>query len=42
MIAFPIDEGLIYTQDIEDEGIMSPAYNVWDVDYSMVSSLFLK
>ena len=42
VIAFPIDEGLIYTQDIEDEGIMSPAYNVWDVDYSKVSSLFLR
>ena len=42
VIAFPIDEGLIYTQDIEDEGIMSPAYNVWDVDYKKVSTLFLK
>ena len=42
VIAFPIDEGLIYTQDIEDEGIMSPAYNVWDVDYKKVQTLFLK
>ncbi len=42
VIAFPIDEGLIYTQDIEDEGIMSPAYNVWDVDYKKVETLFLK
>lgn len=42
VIAFPIDEGLIYTQDIEDEGIMSPAYNVWDVDYTKVSTQFLK
>ena len=42
VIAFPIDEGLIYTQDIEDEGIMSPAYNVWDVDYTKVETLFLK
>ena len=33
VIAFPIDEGLIYTQDVADEGIMSPAYNVWDVNF---------
>lgn len=41
VIAFPIDEGLIYTQDIIKEGIMSPAYNVWDVDYSRLNSKFL-
>ena len=36
VIAFPIDEGLIYIQNIASEGIMSPAYNVWDVDYEKV------
>ena len=41
VIAFPIDEGLIYTQDIVKEGIMSPAYNVWDVDYSKLNNKFL-
>lgn len=41
VIAFPIDEGLIYTQDIVKEGIMSPAYNVWDVDYSKLNKKFL-
>ena len=41
VIAFPIDEGLIYTQDVADLGIMSPAYNVWNVDYSKVERHFL-
>ena len=41
VIAFPIDEGLIFTQDIADEGIMSPAYNIWDVNYSLVNRKFL-
>ena len=41
VIAFPIDEGLIYTQDVADEGIMSPAYNVWDVDYANFDRRFL-
>jgi len=41
VIAFPIDEGLIYTQDITDQGIMSPAYSIWDVDYSNLNRRFL-
>ena len=41
VIAFPIDEGLIYTQDIAEQGIMSPAYNIWDVDYSKHGRRFL-
>lgn len=41
VIAFPIDEGLIYTQDIVEKGIMSPAYNIWDVDYSNLDRRFL-
>lgn len=41
VIAFPIDEGLIYTQDIAQEGIMSPAYDVWNVDYSRFNKKFL-
>ena len=41
VIAFPIDEGLIYTQDIASEGIMSPAYNVWDVNYENFDRRFL-
>ena len=41
VIAFPIDEGLLYTQDVAKEGIMSPAYNIWDVDYSLINRRFL-
>lgn len=41
VIAFPIDEGLIYTQDIVEAGIMSPAYNIWDVDFSQINRYFL-
>lgn len=41
VIAFPIDEGLIYTQDIVEAGIMSPAYNIWNVDYSEMNRRFL-
>ena len=41
VIAFPIDEGLLYTQDVAPEGIMSPAYNIWDVDYEQIDRRFL-
>ena len=41
VIAFPIDEGLIYTQDVTSEGIMSPAYNIWDVNYENFDRRFL-
>lgn len=41
VIAFPIDEGLIYTQDVAPIGIMSPAYNIWNVDYSQVDRHFI-
>ena len=32
VVGFPIDEGVIYVQNHEQPGIMSPAYNVWDFD----------
>jgi len=41
VIAFPIDEGLIYTQNIVEAGIMSPAYNIWDVDFTNINRQFL-
>ena len=41
VIAFPIDEGLIYIQDVDKEGIMSPAYNIYDVDYAVVQKEYL-
>ena len=31
VIGFPIDEGVLYVQHITNAGIMSPAYNVWDI-----------
>lgn len=36
VVGFPIDEGVLYIQNVVDQGIMSPAYNVWNVDYSKV------
>lgn len=41
VIAFPIDEGLIYTQEVADKGIMSPAYNVYDIDCTNINRHFL-
>lgn len=31
VVGFPIDEGVLYIQKVVDAGIMSPAYNVWNV-----------
>lgn len=41
VIAFPIDEGLIYTQEVVEEGIMSPAYDVYDIDCTYINRQFL-
>ena len=38
---FPIDEGVIYVQKVVDEGIMSPAYRVWDIDMNKVEPDYL-
>ena len=37
VVGFPIDEGVLYIQQYDFDGIMSPAYDVWNVDYSKVS-----
>ncbi|MBR0403632.1 MAG: hypothetical protein IJI68_00200, partial [Eggerthellaceae bacterium] len=42
VVGFPIDEGVLYVQGYEFEGIMSPAYNVWDIDASLVNPLYLE
>ncbi|MBO5118370.1 restriction endonuclease subunit S [Methanocorpusculum sp.] len=34
VVGFPIDEGVLYIQRYAESGIMSPAYTVWDVDYT--------
>ena len=31
VVGFPIDEGVLYVQRVAEKGIMSPAYNVWDI-----------
>lgn len=36
VVGFPIDEGVLYIQKAVDLGIMSPAYDVWDVDTNKV------
>ena len=36
VVGFPIDEGVIYVQDFDEPGIMSPAYNVWNIDSAKV------
>ncbi len=42
VVGFPIDEGVIYVQNHDAPGIMSPAYNVWDFDLSRVSPAYLE
>ncbi len=42
VVGFPIDEGVIYAQTIVDVGIMSPAYQVWNIDYTQVLSSYLE
>ena len=42
VVGFPIDEGVLYIQKAADEGIMSPAYNVWNVDTTQIDPDFLE
>ena len=42
VVGFPIDEGVLYLQQVADEGIMSPASDVWDVDPEKVDLLYLE
>lgn len=42
VVGFPIDEGVLYVQKAADEGIMSPAYNVWDINTEKVDADFLE
>ena len=37
VVGFPIDEGVLYIQQVADAGIMSPAYDVWNVDEAKVN-----
>ncbi|MBQ9002894.1 MAG: restriction endonuclease subunit S [Eggerthellaceae bacterium] len=42
VVGFPIDEGVLYIQGYDHEGIMSPAYNVWNVDTDQVDTRYLE
>lgn len=42
VVGFPIDEGVIYVQNHEQPGIMSPAYNVWDFDSDRILPAYLE
>ncbi|NPD30991.1 restriction endonuclease subunit S [Eggerthellaceae bacterium zg-1084] len=42
VVGFPIDEGVIYVQNFDEPGIMSPAYNVWDIDLGKVQPAYLE
>ena len=40
--SFPIDEGVLAVQELTDEGIVSPAYKIWDVNMDKVIPLYLE
>ena len=42
VVGFPIDEGVLYVQKAAEEGIMSPAYNVWDINTEIIDTDFLE
>lgn len=42
VVGFPIDEGVVYVQNFNYPGIMSPAYDVWDIDSSRVDPSYLE
>ena len=42
VVGFPIDEGVLYIQNVVHQGIMSPAYSVWDVDYEKIDPSYFE
>ena len=42
VVGFPIDEGVIYVQNYPYPGIMSPAYNVWDINGDLIDPAYLE
>ena len=43
VVGFPIDEGVLAFQDLYDEAIVSPAYDIWDIqDPSVISCDYLQ
>ena len=41
VVSFPIDEGVLFIQDVIDAGIVSPAYAVWNVHATMIHPRYL-
>jgi len=42
VVGFPIDEGVLYVQRCLPAGIMSPAYNVWDIEDNIIDNEYLE
>lgn len=42
VVGFPIDEGVLAIQKKYEEAIVSPAYDVWNVDLSIVDPIYLE
>ncbi len=42
VVGFPIDEGVLYVQKVVSEGIMSPAYNIWNIKNEIVDEDYLE
>lgn len=42
VVGFPIDEGVLYVQNHDRMGIMSPAYSVWDFDIEKILPAYLE
>ena len=42
VVAFPIDEGLVCSQTIVDHGIVSPAYDLYSIDETLVHPVVLQ
>lgn len=42
VVGFPIDEGVLYVQKIVSAGIMSPAYNIWNIKNDIVDADYLE
>ncbi|MBP3196410.1 MAG: restriction endonuclease subunit S [Butyrivibrio sp.] len=40
--SFPIDEGVLAVQELTKEGIVSPAYKIWDVNMDKVLPVYLE
>jgi len=42
VVGFPIDEGVLYVQKVAEAGIMSPAYNIWNIENDIIDADYLE